>query len=59
MTNAVITKPTSRQNQKINSLLKDFKILVSANGEAHIERQEYLDAKTEFNRKFSEIFNGD
>ena len=53
--NVDITKPTGYQNQKINSLLRDYRVLIDSKGTAIIQR---LELSREFERKFAEIFNG-
>ena len=54
MKNVDITKPTGYQNRKINSLLRDYRVLIDSKGTAIIQR---LELSREFERKFAEIFN--
>ena len=53
--NAAITKPTSRQEKKVNELLRYHQILVDMNGVAYVDPSR-LEAKEAFERAFSEIF---
>ena len=51
--NVDITKPTGRQNRQIESLLRDYRVLINTDGIATIQRRVVT---KEFERKFAEIF---